>query len=289
LSARGRTLGALSVLRFQGSTVYHSDDMRLVEELARRAAMAFDNARLYSERAHIAHTLQTSLLPPQLPEIPGVEIRARYRPGGSGIATEVGGDFYDVFSTQDGWAVVIGDVCGKGPEAAALTALMRYTIRASAMHSDSPSGILSLLNDAILREQVDGRFCTAIYALLRPDGDGLTVCLCRAGHPPPLLVCESGNVASVGATGSLLGVDEEPKLLVEEIEIRPGQTLVLYTDGVTDAAAPQRVLDAEDLVELVRPWTGLDPAELVERIEHAVLAGREETRDDIALVALAAR
>jgi serine phosphatase RsbU (regulator of sigma subunit) len=263
--------------------------MRLVEELARRAAMAIDNARLYSERAHIAHTLQTSLLPPQLPEIPGVEISARYRPGGSGMSTEVGGDFYDVFATQDGWAVVIGDVCGKGPEAAALTALMRYTIRASAKHSSSPSEILSLLNDAILHEQVDGRFCTAIYASLRSDDDGLRVNLCSAGHPAPLLVCRSGKVVSIGESGTLLGVAEDPQLADDGLQLRRGQTLVLYTDGVTDAGAPDRILDSEDLVELVKPWANLEPVELVEKIEHAVLGGRDETRDDIALVALAAR
>ena len=148
LSARGRTLGVMA-LGFNSPAA--REHLSLFEDVARRAALAIDNARLYEERAKVARTLQQSLLPPVLPDVPGLQLAARYLAAGEG---EVGGDFYDCFPTRGGdWALVIGDVCGKGPEAAAVTALARYTVRASAtLHSDRPEVVLQDLNDAIRRE-----------------------------------------------------------------------------------------------------------------------------------------
>ena len=140
-------------------------DLELAEELARRCATAVENARLYGERAYIARTLQESLLPSELPEIPGIETAARFRPTGEG--NEMGGDFYDLFSSGGrGWTVVMGDVCGKGPDAAAVTALARYTLRAAAMRERLPSRGLHVLNEALLRQRTDRRFCTVAYAYL---------------------------------------------------------------------------------------------------------------------------
>ena len=149
LTARGRSLGVMA-LGF--NSLVGDDHLSLFEDVARRAALAIDNARLYEERAKVARTLQRSLLPPALPHVPGVQLAARYHAAGEG--NEVGGDFYDCFPTGDGaWALVIGDVCGKGAEAAAVTALARYTVRASAtLHSDRPQVVLEDLNDAIRRE-----------------------------------------------------------------------------------------------------------------------------------------
>src|SRR5215211_2168673 len=169
LTARGRTLGVMA-LGF--GTVVGREHLSLFEDLARRAALAVDNARLYEERANVARTLQRSLLPPGLPRVPGMELAARYRAAGEG--NEVGGDFYDCFPTRDGdWALVIGDVCGKGAEAAAVTALARYTVRASAtLHSDRPQVVLEDLNEAIRREVGHSRFCTVLYVALSPRADG---------------------------------------------------------------------------------------------------------------------
>ena len=145
-----------------------NEDLSLAEDLARRAGQAIENARLYEERDHIAHTLQQSLLPPELPDISGVELAARYLPAGEG--NEVGGDFYDVFETGSGsWGVAIGDVCGKGAVAAAVMGLARYTLRAAAMREDRPSRILQTLNEAVMRQTTDGRFITVCYARVRPN------------------------------------------------------------------------------------------------------------------------
>ena len=148
-------LGVLSLVTGRSGRRFDARDLELAEELARRCGTAVDNARLYRERGYIARTLQESLLPSELPEIPGIEAAARFRPTGEG--NEMGGDFYDLFATGDrGWTVVVGDVCGKGPDAAAVTALARYTLRAAAMRERLPSRELHVLNEALLRQRPTG-------------------------------------------------------------------------------------------------------------------------------------
>src|SRR5207248_578822 len=162
IRARDRIYGAISFISTDSNRRYGQEDLQQASDLGRRASTAIDNARLYEERSHIARTLQHSLLPPQLPDIPGIEIAARFRPTGEG--NEVGGDFYDLFERAEGdWAVVIGDVCGRGADATALTGLARHTIRAGAMQERDPSTVLQMLNDAILLQDT-GRFCTVCYA-----------------------------------------------------------------------------------------------------------------------------
>src|SRR2546430_1245067 len=162
LTARGRTFGAITFVSSESGRTYEPEDLALAEALASRAAQAVDNARLYQERAHVARALQQSLLPQRFPRIEWCEVGARYRAAGEG---EVGGDFYDLFESSDrAFFAVIGDVQGKGPEAAALTGLCRYTIRAAASSERNPSRILRTLNQAILREATE-RFATV--ALLR--------------------------------------------------------------------------------------------------------------------------
>src|SRR5206468_1822702 len=169
--ARGKVVGAISMVSGDNTRRFREEDKLLAEELASRCGLALDNARLFRERSRIARTLQESLLPPMLPELPGLDLAARFRAAGNGL--EVGGDFYDLFETgASTWAVAIGDVCGKGSEAAAITALARYTVRAAAMRQDAPSQILSLLNEALLRQRTDRRFCTVLYGRLERNGDG---------------------------------------------------------------------------------------------------------------------
>jgi serine phosphatase RsbU (regulator of sigma subunit) len=285
--SRARMLGTITFVSAESSRQFDADDVLLAEELGRRAAVAFDNARLYSERAHIARTLQESLLPPQLPTIHGVEIAARYLAAGEGI--EVGGDFYDLFEVTPGdWAIVMGDVCGKGADAAALTALARYTLRATARPDALPSDALQTLNDEVLRQRSDGRFITVAYARLVADASGgARVTLSLGGHPAPIVRRAGGSAEPVGSAGTLLGVVSDPTLTNEEIDLGPGDSLFLYTDGVTEANAPQHLLEVEDVARIVAGCADSDAADLVKCVEDEVRSqGSGPPGDDIAMLAL---
>jgi hypothetical protein len=285
LSARGRTLGVMA-LGF--NSLVGDDHLSLFEDVARRGALAIDNARLYEERAKVARTLQRSLLPPTLPHVPGVELAARYHAAGAG--NEVGGDFYDCFPTGDGaWALVIGDVCGKGAEAAAVTALARYTVRASAtLHSDRPQIVLEDLNEAIRREGgEDSRFCTMLYISLKLRPEGVKACVATGGHPLPLLMRADGSVETAGRSGTLLGILPDPEIRSTEIDLLPGDTLVLYTDGVTEVSPLDDRFGPEILAEFVAGHAGREAPEIARRIEEQVLEiGGGSARDDVAVVVL---
>ena len=207
--ARGRVLGTIAMASF-GERVFTRREIVLVEELARRAAVSVYNSRLYSERSYIASRLQHSLLPPHLPEVPGMEIAARFRPAGE--ANEVGGDFYDIFETAPGrWALVIGDVCGKGADAAAVTAIARYTLRAAAMQAEEgPEHALRLLNDVLMQQVSPDRFCTVAYATLDLSDGAARLSVASGGHPTPLIVRADGTVSPIGEPGTLLGVVAGP-------------------------------------------------------------------------------
>jgi serine phosphatase RsbU (regulator of sigma subunit)/PAS domain-containing protein len=282
----GRAIGAMTFVSADWRR-FDEQDFELAKELARRAAIAVQNSRLYAERTHIAQTLQRSLLPPLLPDIPGVEVAARFRPAGEGY--EVGGDFYDVFNTGAGWGVVIGDVCGKGPEAAALTGLARHTVRAAAMQEHDPSRILILLSEAIRREHRDSQFCTAAYGHLelRPVGAALTIA--SGGHPLPLMMDEDGGVEQVGVSGALLGSFAHVDLTDQRLELQPGSALVLYTDGVIEAGNPRGAFGLEGLVSVLRSSAGLSANEIAERIDNAVVGLGKEPPDDVAVVVLRIR
>jgi serine phosphatase RsbU (regulator of sigma subunit) len=285
--SRARMLGTITFVSAESSRLFDEDDVLLAEDLGRRAAVAFDNARLYSERAQIARTLQESLLPPQLPTIPGVDMAARYLPAGEG--NEVGGDFYDLFDVGSGdWSIVIGDVCGKGADAAALTALARYTLRATAGPTRLPSEALQTLNDEVLRQRGDGRFITVAYARLAANGDGSArVTLSTGGHPPPILLRADGSAEPVGSPGTLLGVVSDPVLADDILDLALGDTLFLYTDGVTEAHAPHHLLEVEDVARIVAGCAEMDAADLVKCVENEVRShGSGPPGDDIAMLAL---
>jgi PAS domain S-box-containing protein len=282
LVARGRMLGAISLVR-EAPFRFGPEDVRLAEELARRAAVNIDNARLYTEHSRIAHTLQAGLLPQSLPKIPGLELAARYRP--TGELNEVGGDFYDVYLRSAGeWLVVIGDVTGKGAKAAATTALIRYTLRAAALRPGSAGELLGELNRAMLAQ--DATFCTVALVSIRPTASGVAeLSLCVAGHPPPLLLRADGRSHAIGTHGALLGYVEQPELTETRVELEPGDILLLYTDGLTEAAPPGWT-DAE-LDDRLRACTRDDLATLLAQLEAAAVAAAEgNPRDDIALLAL---
>jgi serine phosphatase RsbU (regulator of sigma subunit)/PAS domain-containing protein len=287
LTARGRTLGAITFVSAESGRAFDENDLLLAEELAVRCAIAVDNARLFGERTHIARTLQESLLPPELPQPPGLEVAARFRAAGDGY--EVGGDFYDVFDTgSDRWAAVIGDVCGKGPEAAAITALARYTLRATAMTEDVPSRILGTLNEAMLRQRTDRRFSTVLYGCLDRREGGTCLRFASGGHPLPLLLRANGDTCEVGTPGTLLGIVSDPDLVDASIDLKPGDAVVLYTDGVTDAAAPEVVHEPHELAAALEASRFESADEIAERVLQLALGSGNGggPRDDIAILVI---
>jgi PAS domain S-box-containing protein len=287
LTTRGRTIGALTWVNGRSGRRFDAQDVELAQEVARRCATAIDNARLYSDRAYIARTLQQSLLPVELPDIPGIDTAARFRPTGEG--NEVGGDFYDVFETGNrGWTVVMGDVCGKGPDAAAVTALARYTLRAAAMRERLPSRSLAVLNEALLRQRDDRRFCTVAYAYIEKLDRGARAGISTGGHPLPLVLRADGTVEPVGAPGTLLGIVPDPNLEDQAVTLEPGDSLVFYTDGVIESRPDSNgVLDERRLAELVATCAGRGPDAIAAQIEEAAVLSQNGTpKDDIAVLVL---
>jgi PAS domain S-box-containing protein len=284
--ARGRSVGALTFVSGPSGRRFDQQDLELAEELARRCATAIDNARLFTERAYIARTLQRSLLPSELPEIPGIEAAARFRPTGEG--NDVGGDFYDLFESGGrGWTVVIGDVCGKGPDAAAVTALARYTLRAAAMRERLPSRSLRLLNEALLRQRDDRRFCTVAYAYLEAHDGGVRIGVSSGGHPLPMLLHADGTVEAIGEPGTLLGVLPDPNLEDRSLHLSAGDALVFYTDGVIEGRGADVPFDEDGLRELLAQCAGAGADAIAARVEDAAFAAQEgNQRDDIAVLVL---
>ncbi len=233
----GRTVGALWVADFRPRP-WSGHDVQMLADLAQVAAseVALRAARRQgADRAVLARTLQQILLPPRLPKIPGLQVAARYLPGGTG--TEVLGDFYDVFPSMRGsWGLVVGDVCGKGIPAAKSTALARHTLRSAALRQTRPSLILAGLNQALLGWPADDqRFLTAIYATVRPRLAVTSVRISSAGHPLALLRRADGRVKTVGQPGTLLGLLPDLDLSDTRQLLRPGDSMILFTDGVTEA------------------------------------------------------
>ena len=234
-------------------------DDALLTQLGQLASGAIANARLYGRERTIARTLQRSLRPGALPPVPGLSAAVRFNAAGEGV--ELGGDFYDLYRARDGgWAALIGDIQGKGPEAAAVTALARHTLRAAAAYEHRPSGVLTLLHRE-LREQVsDGRFCTVAYAYMQVVPGHVRLELACGGHPLPFVVHTDGSVEEVGRLGTLLGSDAEPLLADVVVELEKGDVLVLYTDGVTEVRRQRReVFGTEQLIELLQTCGGLSP------------------------------
>ncbi|HKY75986.1 MAG TPA: ATP-binding SpoIIE family protein phosphatase [Acidimicrobiia bacterium] len=263
-----------------GATIDLRDPVHLIARL-RRELIA--RKELLEERAYVAETLQKSLLPPELPEIPGLVVAGRYKPG----ASDVGGDFYDVFPLRGRhWGFIIGDVCGKGPGAAAKTALARYTLRTAAMLERRPADVLEVLNAALLQRGEADSFCSAVFARLRPGKSGAAGEVVVAGHPRPLLRRVSGEVERLETGGALLGIMDGDVTLRVPVSLRPGDVLVFYTDGVTEARRSGEFFGEDRLVDVVA-GAGGSAEEVVGAIEDAVEAfGDHDRADDVAILAI---
>jgi PAS domain S-box-containing protein len=287
MSAGDRVIGVVTMGTSHSARRLGEGELALAGELGRRAGIAVENARLHEARSHIATTLQRSLLPPRLPIVPGVTIAARFRAAGE--TSDVGGDFYDVFGVGDAWMVVVGDVTGKGPEAAAITSLARYTMRTAAMYERSPGAVLARLNAALAADPDRRQLCTAACARIEPAPDGtLRVDLARGGHPPPFLVAAAGGAEAVGIPGSLLGAFDGGAWEERHLVVGAGDALVFYTDGVTDARGADGELFGLDRLEaLLDGAGGLDADEVAVRIDDALQAFEHgQQRDDVALLVL---
>ncbi|MGN6377885.1 MAG: SpoIIE family protein phosphatase [Gaiellales bacterium] len=283
LVARAQAMGVMTLVRGVDSAAYDGDDLAFAQELAGRLATALDTARVYRERDAVARTLQRSLLPPSLPSIQGIQMAAVYHPAGAG---DVGGDFYDVFEAADGgWFLVVGDVCGKGAEAAALTGLVRHSIRAVALNERRPSRVLKLVNQTLMGEVSDYRFCTVAAARLDVTPDGAIVRVACAGHPPPLVIGPGGRIDVACGPGTLLGVFSDPQLQERQATLGAGDSLVLYTDGVTEIRRDGHIFGEDRLRGLLAESRDLAPAMIADHVERAVLeykAGAPD--DDVALL-----
>jgi sigma-B regulation protein RsbU (phosphoserine phosphatase) len=261
------------------AAVFDATERREYERELLRAKQRAEESE--AEARLLARTLQQTLIPPGLPMIPGLDLAAEYRPAGSG--EQVGGDFYDVFQIADGdWIVLIGDVCGKGADAAVVTALARYTTRGVAVRQSEPSHILEALNAVLLRHGSE-RFCTVTLARLHEVADGWSVTVCSGGHPLPLLAGPGVDPAPFGRPGALLGVLDTLTLHDDEVLLRPGDRLVFYTDGVTEGRRGVEFYGEERLAAAA----GGDSSAgvVVERILHEVVYFQGGAHaDDIAVV-----
>lgn len=290
LVSRGRVVGVISLLFRGRKRAYGPDDLCFVETLAARASLAIDNARLYEARNRVALALQAALLPPALPEVPGLDLAARYRVAEAD--TEIGGDFYDVVGLGDGAVgVVVGDVCGRGPEAAALTGLVRHSVRTAVMREQMPSRVLALTNDAVLGQIDDARFCTAAFLRIDPAprcGVGVEVVASSAGHPRPVLLRADGSASFVDCAGLLLGVVPSPTLVDLQLTLEPGDAMVLYTDGVTEARRDGDLFGEDRLLDTVHGLAGSNAEDLAAGVEAAVVAFQKGATDDVAILVVRA-
>jgi serine phosphatase RsbU (regulator of sigma subunit) len=288
LRARGRVIGTVTLGTAWSRRRYRRHDARFARVLSGRVALALDNAGLFSdleraqrERAEIAATLQRGLLPPPLPKIPGWAAAAMYRPAGA--ENEVGGDFYDAFPIAGGWMLVIGDVTGRGAQAASITAQARYTLRTAAWLSGDPLVALGCLNSALLARS-DSALCSVVAVALSHDPTE-PVRLVVAGHLPPLLV-DGNSVSEVAEAGPVLGAFGDAQWNLEWTALAPGQQLVAVTDGVTEAGGPSEERFGEGRLRAELAGCA-SPAVSVRRIEGALDGFAEgPLEDDAAALAL---
>ncbi|MEH6378116.1 SpoIIE family protein phosphatase [Streptomyces sp. KLMMK] len=286
LVARNRVIGMLTLGK-PTDDHFRQEILELAEDLSRRAALALDNARLYSERTAISQSLQRSLLPPELLHVPGVEVDVIYRAAGEG--NEVGGDFYDLFPIRDGaYGFAIGDVCGTGPEAAAVTGLARHALRLLAREGYGGPAVLERLNAAILDEGARSRFLTLLYGELWPQEDGSAILkVVCAGHPLPLRLRQDGTVEAAADPQPLLGVMEDLELYEQTVTLEPGDVLLCVTDGVTERREGTRMLGDDGLTDLLTTCTGLTAGAVAARVLRAVERfAAEPASDDMAILAM---
>jgi len=278
--------GTLTLTRLADKGPFGVADLGLAEELGRHLAIAIRVDRVFRRRSQVAEALQASLLPARLPtEVPGLEFAAAYV--GATQFAEISGDFYDVFKAGDGWAIAIGDVCGKGQDAAAMTAAARHAIRAFARVHPGPAEVLAAANEVLLAEDYDDRFVTASLALLRPRGRRVQVQLGSSGHPGPAVVRADGRVEILEGDGMPLGLFEDAEQGRLELELRTGDVLFFYTDGVTEARGADLSFFEDRLADGLAAVAGQSAAKIVRAVQELVTSfSSGELKDDVTILAV---
>jgi serine phosphatase RsbU (regulator of sigma subunit)/PAS domain-containing protein len=280
-----RSFGALTLIRDAAAGAFRLPDVGLVEQVADLLARAIAARRLLTRQTEAAEALRSSLLPPVLRAVPGVEIVAAHMPPTRG--REVGGDFYDVYPTPRGWGVAIGDVCGKGDDAAAATASARHAIRVLSHWNPDPAEVLRGANEIMLAEEFGSRFVTADAAHLSWDNRTLRVLLASAGHPGPVLLSPDGRTQVLAGGGVALGIFPDPEPAAQELHLEPGDVLFFFTDGLTGARSPQQTYLEEILTDRLAGLTGRPPAEIVSEMRRVVLEFSDGVlHDDLTMLAL---
>lgn len=291
LTARGRAIGVLLVGR-PAQRAHTTEDVALIGDIARRASLAVDNAKTTAAHVATSQALQQALLPRALPREPGVEFAAEYLPASAG--SDVGGDFYDVLTLgPTRWLASIGDVCGKGARAAARTGTVRDVLRVLIREGRSLTGAIELLNEVMMEAADPSQFSTLAAALIsRPPPEeppGLAVELVLAGHPRPVLLRADGTATLIGEYGTAVGLISRLSLVSAEYRLRPGDTLLTYTDGVTERRRGREEFGPERLLAAVSAAAGAAPQQLIGSVRAAVEAySNGRSRDDIALLAIRA-
>jgi len=287
LSDGERNYGVLTLVRKAGEQPFEVADLGLIEELGQQLGLAIRVDRMFRRRSEIADSLQASLLPAELPELPGVELAAAYLAATDEDGIEVGGDFYDVYRSPEGWGIAIGDVCGKGEEAAAVTAAARHAIRVLAHWNPDPADVLSRANEVLQSEQPEARFITACAGYLQWGGDRLRVRVASAGHPGQLILRADGQVQALHGGGMALGLFPDAQMSSEEIELGAGDALYMFTDGVTEARSPEMAYFEEKLTAALGEQAGRSAAEIVAAMQSKVLEfSQNELRDDVTMLVL---
>jgi serine phosphatase RsbU (regulator of sigma subunit)/PAS domain-containing protein len=275
--------GALTLARAAGEGRFEVADLGLAEQFGRHLGVAIRVDRMFRHHSAVAEALQGSLLPATLPGVPGLDLYAAYLPASEGL--EVSGDFYDVFPVTGGWAIVVGDVCGKGQEAAAMTAAARHAIRTLAHWNPDPADVLAKANEVMLGGGYEDRFVTAKLAYLHWDGDLLRVVLASAGHPGPALVRPDGRVDVLGGGGLPLGLFPDADSRIDKLELGEDDLLFFYSDGVTDARSPEMRYFEDSLADELASLAGRSAADTARIMQSRVTAfSQDELRDDLTIL-----
>lgn len=285
LRARGRGVGSVVLMTCDASgRRLDEEDLFLVQQLADRAALSWDNGRLYESQNRVVRSLQAALLPPALPRIDGLELAARYEVAGSDL--EIGGDFYDIIQMgSNDWGLVIGDVCGRGPDAAAVTGLVRHSIRAAVVGRSRPSGVLDQTNGAMLDQLDDGSFCTAAFVRIHfSRGGRIRLTAASAGHPCPIIVRADGRAEQLDCAGTLLGVVGDPELVDLETILKPGDAVILHTDGLTESRQGDEFFGDVRMLETAASLAGRTADQIAEGLIAAVSSFAPRSGDDRAIL-----
>ncbi|HLJ99434.1 MAG TPA: PP2C family protein-serine/threonine phosphatase, partial [Streptosporangiaceae bacterium] len=279
----GERYGALTLAR-RGP--FSLAELALIEDIGEHLGVAIRVDRLFRHRSSVAEALQASLLPGALPEVPGLELSAAYLPAGSGL--EVSGDFYDVFPVAGGgWGITIGDVCGKGQEAAAMTAAVRHAIRVLSAFTAEPADVLAKANEVVLGGDYEDRFVTAKLAYLDWQKSGARVRLASAGHPGPALVRADGRVEMLGGGGLPLGLFPDAGPSLETLSLRAGDLLFFFSDGVTGARGEDMGYFEDHLADSLAGLAGRSAAETARAVQGMLMSfAGDELRDDVTILAV---